>query len=115
MPFTIGQTFDSTYPPEAAEWCMNNNAYIEEADGSFVIKAVLPPTEEELAAQALAEARAQSSTILMARMQADMVQTGAFAAAEFSTFARAGLFADWAAGQTYAKGYRLAHKGISMR
>ena len=71
-----------------------------------------PPTEEELAAQALAEARAQSSTILMARMQADMVQTGAFAAAEFATFARAGLFADWAAGQTYAKGYRLAHKGI---
>lgn len=112
MSFTIGQTFDSTYPPEAAEWCMNNNAYIEEADGSFVIKAVLPPTEEELAAQALAEARAQSSTILMARMQADMVQTGAFAAAEFATFTRAGLFADWAAGQTYAKGYRLAHKGI---
>ena len=70
------------------------------------------PTEEELAAQALAEARAQSSTILMARMQADMVQTGAFAAAEFATFARAGLFADWAAGQTYAKGHRLAHKGI---
>ena len=112
MPFTIGQTFDSTYPPEAAEWCMHNNAYIEEVDGSFVIKAVLPPTEEEMAAQALAEARAQSSTILMARMQADMVQTGAFAAAEFATFAKAGLFADWAAGQTYAKGYRLAHKGI---
>ena len=109
MPFTIGQTFDSTYPPEAAEWCMNNNAYIEEADGSFVIKAVLPPTEEELAAQALAEARAQSSTILMARMQADMVQTGAFAAAEFATFTRAGLFADWAAGQTYAKAVSYTH------
>lgn len=45
-------------------------------------------------------------------MQADMVQTGAFAAAEFATFAKAGLFTDWAAGQTYAKGYRLAHKGI---
>lgn len=71
-----------------------------------------PPTEEELAAQAVAEARVQSRSILMARMQADMVQTGAFAAAEFATFAKAGLFADWAAGQTYAKGYRLAHKGI---
>lgn len=70
------------------------------------------PTEEELAAQALAEARAQSSAILMARMQADMVQTGAFAAAEFATFARAGLFANWAAGQTYAKGYRLTHNGV---
>lgn len=71
-----------------------------------------PPTEEELAAQAVAEAQAQSRSILMARMQADMVQTGAFAAAEFATFAKAGLFTDWAAGQTYAKGYRLAHKGI---
>ena len=71
-----------------------------------------PPTDEELAAQAVAEARAQSSSILIARMQADMVQTGAFAAAEFATFAKAGLFTDWAAGQTYAKAYRLAHKGI---
>ena len=71
-----------------------------------------PHTEEELAAQAVAEARAQSRSILMARMQADMVQTGAFTAAEFTTFAKAGLFTDWAAGQTYAKGYRLAHKGI---
>ena len=66
------------------------------------------PTEEERIAQAIENSR----TILMARMQADMVQTGAFAAAEFATFAKAGLFADWAAGQTYAKGYRLAHKGI---
>ena len=53
-----------------------------------------PPTEEELAAQAVAEAQAQSRSILMARMQADMVQTGAFAAAEFATFATAGLFTD---------------------
>ena len=78
-------------------------------DGTIVFTK---PTDEQLSAQALAEARAQSSTILMARMQADMVQTGAFAAAEFATFAKAGLFTDWAAGQTYAKGYRLAHKGI---
>ena len=70
------------------------------------------PAPEELAAQAVAVAMAQSRSILMARMQADMVQTGAFAAAEFATFAKAGLFANWAAGQTYAKGYRLAHKGI---
>ena len=62
--------------------------------------------------EAVAVAMAQSRSILMARMQADMVQTGAFAAAEFATFAKAGLFANWAASQTYAKGYRLAHKGI---
>ena len=76
---------------------------------SFTPPESLP--DLELRAQ-IAAAQARSSTILMARMQADMVQTGAFAAAEFATFARAGLFADWAAGQTYAKGYRLAHKGI---
>ena len=34
------------------------------------------------------------------------------AAERVATFAKAGLFTDWAAGQTYAKGYRLAHKGI---
>lgn len=71
-----------------------------------------PPTEEELVAQAVAAAKAWSNNILMARMRADMVQTGAFAAAEFATFAKSGLFTDWAAGQTYAKGYRLAHNGI---
>ena len=62
--------------------------------------------------QALAAARAQSSAILMARMQTDLVQTGAFAASEFATFAQAGLFTTWAAGQTYARGYRLVHRGI---
>ena len=84
----------------------------EEEKARLEEEANRPPTDEELAAQAVAEARAQSRTVLMARMQADMVQTGAFAAAEFATFAKAGLFTDWAAGQTYAKGYRLAHKGI---
>lgn len=84
----------------------------EEEKARLEKEANRPPTDEELAAQAVAEARAQSRTVLMARMQADMVQTGAFAAAEFATFAKAGLFTDWAAGQTYAKGYRLAHKGV---
>lgn len=84
----------------------------EEEKARLEEEANRPPTDEELAAQAVAEARAQSRSILMARMQADMVQTGAFTATEFATFAKAGLFTDWAAGQTYAKGYRLAHKGI---
>ena len=112
MAYNIGQTFSGTYPMKAAMWCNRHNTYIEERDGQYIIKAILPPTEEELAAQALAEAKAQSRTALMARMQADMVQTSAFTAAEFTTFAKAGLFTDWASGQTYAKGYRLAHKGI---
>ena len=69
----------------------------EEEKARLEEEANRPPTDEELAAQAVAEARAQSRSILMARMQADMVQTGAFAAAEFATFAKAGLFTDWAA------------------
>ena len=74
--------------------------------------ALTAPTEDELTAQVITEARLQSRSILLTKMQANMVQTGAFAAAEFATFAKAGLFVDWAAGQTYARGYRLAHKGI---
>ena len=95
----------------AAQWCNKNAATIEDKGGFYEVVYNRKPTEEELAAQAVAEAQAQSRSILMARMQADMVQTGAFAAAEFATFAKAGLFTDWAAGQTYAKGHRLAHKG----
>lgn len=30
--YHIGQIFDEMYPPEAAEWCNNNNAYIEEIE-----------------------------------------------------------------------------------
>lgn len=112
MEFQIGQTFTEGYPPEAAVWCNENNAYITKQGEEYIISPVPQPTEEELAARAAAGARAQSSTILMARMQADMVQTGAFTVAEFTTFAKAGLFTNWAVGQTYAKGYRLAHKGI---
>lgn len=112
MSFYIGQTFLGTYPPEAAGWCNKNNAYITKQGEEYIISPVPHPTEEELLERAVAEAKVQSSRILMARMQADIVQTGAFAAAEFATFAKAGLFTDWAAGQTYAKGYRLTHKGI---
>ena len=82
---------------------------IVDAGGNIVFTPPESLADIELRAQA---AVAKSRTILMARMQADMVQTGAFAAAEFAIFARAGLFTDWAAGQTYAKGYRLAHEGI---
>ena len=111
--FNIGQKFDGCYPPEAADWCNKNHSKITAMpNGGYMIESIPPMSEENLAAQAISDAKAQSQLTLMTRMQADMVQTGAFAAAEFATFARAGLFADWAAGQTYAKGYRLAHEGI---
>lgn len=70
------------------------------------------PTEEELAEAAVIEAQRRSNAVLMLRVQEDLVQTGAFDSSQFSVFAKAGLFQEWAADQAYAKGYRLAHKGV---
>lgn len=30
--YYIGQIFEGIYPPEAADWCNNNNAYIDEIE-----------------------------------------------------------------------------------
>ena len=76
--FELGQIFEGEYPPEVADWCNNNGAYIEEIESvtktvtvksefpdqegnyesheeektfrRFEIKEVPAPTEEELAA-----------------------------------------------------------------
>jgi hypothetical protein len=53
MNFEIGQKFIGKYPPEAAEWCNENNAHMIETtqDGdkerTFEIVANEPPTVEE--------------------------------------------------------------------
>lgn len=44
---------------KAAEWCNNNNAFIEEEADCYVVKAIPEPTPEELEAQALAQAKAE--------------------------------------------------------
>lgn len=54
--YYIGQIFEEMYPPEAAEWCNNNQAYIDEIEPlnevrRFEIKAVIPPTPEEYETQ----------------------------------------------------------------
>ncbi len=53
MVFYINQIFEGVYPPEAAVWCNNNNAYIEPIrSGGYIIREVPPPPEptpEELA------------------------------------------------------------------
>jgi hypothetical protein len=58
MEFYIGQRFEGTYPPEAAVWCNENNAHIEEANGVYTIvenaKEVI--TKAELTAFVSAEA-----------------------------------------------------------
>ena len=53
--FFVGQIFDSSYPREAAAWCNENQAYIEELEQQegvrrFQIVAVPEPTLEEQAA-----------------------------------------------------------------
>lgn len=65
MMFQIGQVFEESYPPEVAVWCNESGkAYIEEiepVDGKrrFQIVAIPEPTAEEIAAQELAEAKAE--------------------------------------------------------
>jgi len=46
MKFEIDQFFKGTYPPEAAVWCMQNNAHLEPKNGGWVI---VKNKEKELA------------------------------------------------------------------
>lgn len=62
--FTVGQIFEGIYPPAAAQWCNQNNCYITELKADqgvrkFIIEATPEPTEEELAAVALKQAKAE--------------------------------------------------------
>ena len=44
MEYYIGQIFEGKYPPMAAVWCNQNNAYIEKIDGNrYEIKAIPEP------------------------------------------------------------------------
>lgn len=52
MTFIINQIFENTYPPEAAQWCNANGAYIEEIEvvegvRRFQIVGIPEPTFEE--------------------------------------------------------------------
>lgn len=48
MEFSIGQSFEGKYPPEAAVWCNENNAYIEADGSSYTIVAIPEPELPEL-------------------------------------------------------------------
>lgn len=66
------------------------------------------PTEDTEKTEALAE----SDRILNAKMRETLLQTAAFTSEEFTVFAKAELFEEWAAGNTYEAGYRFVYKGI---
>lgn len=44
---------------KAAIWCNANGHYIEEVNGEYYIRQVAPPSEEEIAAEELAKAKAE--------------------------------------------------------
>ena len=48
MEFQIGQILIGSYPPEAAEWCNKNSAYIETNGNSYIIVAIPKPDLPEL-------------------------------------------------------------------
>ena len=83
--------------------------YVAQQDGAWSIHT---PTPEKIAEEEKAAAQDEAAAIITARLYRNTVQTAAFSALEFATFAKAGLFDEWKAGETYAAGYRLAHKGV---
>ena len=68
--FFIGQIFEGEYPPEAAAWCnITQKSYIAEIDPvdgvrRFQIVGIPEPTEEELAEQALAQAKSDRADLV---------------------------------------------------
>lgn len=71
MDFKVGQTFVDTYPPEAAEWCNGNRAYIIEVekDGKhrqFQIVAYPELSLKELKEEKKARIDAETSAAILA-------------------------------------------------
>jgi len=68
MNFTLNQIFDSTYPPEAAQFCNANGYVIKEIDNSggkrrYQIQEVPAPTSKEQAEQRRMEILAELDNI----------------------------------------------------
>lgn len=53
--FYIGQIFETEYPPEAAIWCNENNAFIDVVDDVYTILEVPAPTPEEIKEERIRE------------------------------------------------------------
>lgn len=71
MKYNIGQTFDAAYPPEAAAWCMANNAYIEATPDGYAIKKCPMPTLDEVKARKLTAIDAETSAAIMAGFECE--------------------------------------------
>ena len=71
--FYIGQVFEGTYPPEAAIWCNENNAFIDViGNHKYEIKAVPEPpapTYEEINALRIAYRHEHIDDFTLRRMR----------------------------------------------
>ena len=68
--YKIGQVFTGMYPPEAAEWCNNNDAYVKElaplgTSRRFQILSLPPLTDEEKLHEAKNKRGADVSSIVV--------------------------------------------------
>ena len=62
MEFYIGQIFDGIYPPEAANWCNNNNAQIDKIEDNRYQIVEKTESAEEIKQRRIDELKAQLSS-----------------------------------------------------
>ena len=96
--------------PDTESWTETEPKDMESVWDEETSSWVIPPEVQER--RDLAEAQRQANQIITAAMQRSAVQTMSFAPAEFAVMAKAKLFDEWTAGETYEAGYRLVHDGI---
>ena len=115
--FTPGQLFVGEYPPEAAMWCNENRAYIEEIEKTpegerqFRIVAIPEPTIEEKIASAyqqldsMVEHRLDS--FAKEKKYANIVSACSYATSSNPTFSAEAAYCVRMRDETYAKCYEL--------
>lgn len=96
--------------PDTENWTQTEPKDLESVWDEETSAWVIPPEVQER--RDLAEAQRQSNNIITAAMQRSAVQTMSFAPAEFAVMAKAKLFDEWQAGETYEAGFRLVHEGV---
>ena len=96
--------------PDESAWTQTEPKDLEAVWDDNTSAWVVPPEVQEQ--RNLSEAQQQANQIITAAMQRSAVQTMSFSAAEFSVMAKAKLFDEWQAGETYEAGFRLVHDGV---
>jgi hypothetical protein len=110
MDFTIGQAFIDTYPPEAAMWCDENNAYIEATgNNSFIIKEVPVhiPTQEEIYQDFVSKIQKRLDDFAKTRSYDGILSLCSYATSKDAKFSAEGQLGVNLRDATWAKGYEL--------